>query len=182
MQNAGEQLHNYVFSREMVDFVTRANECCGYLEDLTEVNGKSFIAHMVRNLSGTYTAFLKLEETEPQLESSAEPVVTEEQWSALYQRISSILGPHNDYLRAVKENEFDRTELAPHTISEDIADLYQELRDFTTVYARGVEEMMNDAAWELSVRFAEHWGKKLLLSLTALHELYIKGVNPEEEV
>ena len=39
---------------------------------------------------------------------------------------------------------------------------------------------MNDAAWELKERFAEHWGKKLLRSLSALHELYVRGVDPAE--
>jgi hypothetical protein len=40
---------------------------------------------------------------------------------------------------------------------------------------------MNDAAWELGERFAEHWGKKLLRSLMALHELYVRGIDPSEK-
>jgi len=65
-----------------------------------------------------------------------------------------------------------------HTISEDMADVYQDLKDFTVIYSRGIEELMNDAAWELRERFAEHWGKKLLRSLMALHELFIQGIDP----
>ena len=45
----------------------------------------------------------------------------------MYQRISLILGTHNDYLRLADENEFDDSELVTHTISEDAADIYQEL-------------------------------------------------------
>jgi len=44
-----------------------------------------------------------------------------------------------------------------------------------------MEELMNDAAWELKEHFAEHWGKKLLRSLTALHDLYVKGIDPTEQ-
>ena len=40
---------------------------------------------------------------------------------------------------------------------------------------------MNDAAWELTERFAENWGKKLLRSLMAMHELYILGIDPTEK-
>jgi hypothetical protein len=76
------------------------------------------------------------------------------------------------------EDEFDRSEVVSHTISEDMADLYQELRDFTSIYSRGMEEFMNDAAWELKERFAEHWGAKLLRALQALHTLYISGIDP----
>ena len=99
----------------------------------------------------------------------------------MYQRISMILGPHNDILRLADEGEFDRSEVVSHTISEDLSDMYQELRDFTTIYSRGVEELMNDAAWELNVRFVEHWGMKLLRALQALHELFVSGVDPTEK-
>ena len=93
-----------------------------------------------------------------------------------------ILGPHNDILRVAEEVEFDRSELVNHTISEDLADIYQELRDFTSIYSRGMEELMNDAAWELNEHFAENWGAKLLRALQSLHELYVTGVDPSEKV
>lgn len=124
---------------------------------------------------------ITLEEMEPLQNSSWEPTVTEEEWSAIYQRISMLLGPYNDFLRPAEDEEFDRSDLVTHTISEDMADLYQELRDFTTIYSRGVEEMMYDAAWELKERFAEHWGKKLLRLLLTLHDLYIQGIDPSEK-
>jgi hypothetical protein len=44
-----------------------------------------------------------------------------------------------------------------------------------------MEELMNDAAWELKERFTEHWGAKLLRALQALHELYVSGVDPSEK-
>ncbi len=135
----------------------------------------------MKHLSGVYAAIVKLEETEPKIESAWEPTVTEQEWSAVFQRISMLLGAHNDTLRQAEDEEFDRSDLVTHTISEDISDVYQELRDFTTIYSRGMEELMNDAAWELKERFAEHWGKKLLRSLMALHDLYIQGVDPTKK-
>ena len=62
-----------------------------------------------------------------------------------------------------------------------MADIYQEMRDFTSIYGRGMEELMNDAAWELKERFEEHWGLKLLRCLSALHHLYVTGINPAEQ-
>ena len=73
------------------------------------------------------------------------------------------------------------TNLLAKNSYEDTTDVYQELKDFTMIYSRGIEELMNDSAWELGVRFAEHWGKKLLQSLTALHELYVSGIDPTEK-
>ncbi|MEN8227242.1 MAG: DUF5063 domain-containing protein [Bacteroidota bacterium] len=181
MPAESSHLHNYVYSSEMVEFVTISNACCQFLEQLKGVDGKAFIEQSVQHLSGVYAAVVKLDETDPQIESAGESTVTEQEWSALFQRIAMLLGAHNDIVRQVEDEEFDRSDLVNHTISEDMADVYQELRDFTTIYSRGMEELMNDAAWELKERFAEHWGKKLLRSLMALHDLYIQGVDPTEK-
>jgi hypothetical protein len=178
MQDEGTQVHKYVYSSEMLEFVRQANACCAFLEELKGTEGRSFIVESVKHLSGVYASFIITGETDPVFESSQEPSVSEQDWSALFQKIARILGPHNDILRMAGEDEFDRSEVVSHTISEDMADLYQELRDFTSIYSRGMEEFMNDAAWELKERFAEHWGAKLLRALQALHNLYITGIDP----
>lgn len=181
MQEEGTPVHNYVYSSALVEFVLAANDCCAFLEQLKGNEGRTFIEDSVKHLSSVYTTFLNTGDTEPVFETPPEPTVTEQEWSALFQRIALILGPHNDILRMAREGEFDRSELVNHTIAEDLADLYQELRDFTSIYSRGLEELMNDAAWELKVRFTEHWGAKLLRALQALHELYVSGIDPSEE-
>lgn len=181
MQEESSNLHNYVYSSEMLEFVTAANGYCQFMEQLSGQEGKAFISEAVTCFSGVYAAFVKLGTTQPENEGTGEPVVSEQEWSNIYQRILMILGPYNDFLRLADEDEFDRSELVTHTISEDAADVYQELRDFATIYSRGMEEFMNDAAWELGERFAEHWGKKLLRSLLALHELLVAGIDPTEK-
>jgi hypothetical protein len=181
MQEEGTPVHNYVYSSEMVEFVKAADGCCTFMEQLNGTEGRAFVTESVKHLSGVYHTFLSTGESEPVLESPSEPTVTEQDWSALFQQILMILGPHNDVLRMADEGEFDRSELVNHTISEDLADIYQELRNFTSIYCLGIEEMMNDAAWELKERFGEHWGAKLLRALPALHELYVSGVDLTEK-
>ena len=181
MQEEGTPVHNYVYSSEMVEFVKAANECCHFLEQLKGTEGKAFIAEAVKHLAGLYALFLHAGDSEPVFESPPESTVSEQEWSAIFNKIAGILGPLNDILRVAAEDEFDRSELVNHTISEDIADVYQELRDFTVIYSRGLEELMNDAAWELRVRFAEHWGMKLLRALSALHTHFVTEVDPSQE-
>lgn len=181
MQNENVSLHKYVYSSEMVEFVTSANAYCQFLEKQEGVDGKAFIHQSVKHLSGVYASILKIAGTEPVNDSQSELTVTEQEWSTVYQRISMLLGPHNETLRAAEEDEFDRSDLVTHTVSEDMADVYQEMRDFTTIYSRGMEELINDASWELNERFGEHWGKKLLRALTTLHDLYVKGTDPTEK-
>lgn len=181
MQEENPHSHQFVYSPEMVALVTAANGYSSFIEGLGGTGGREFITESVGHLSTVYSAMLKIGDTESVNESAGEPYVTEQDWSAVYQKIAMLLGAHNQILRPAEENEFDRSELVSHYISEDLADIYQELRDFVSIYSRGMEELMNDAAWELKERFAEHWGKKLLRSLTALHDLYVKGIDPTEQ-
>jgi hypothetical protein len=178
MQEDHTHSHPFVYSAEMVSLVKAANGFCTFLEGLRGTDGKAFIAASVRHLSDLYSAMLRIGDTEPFFESAGEPTVTEQDWSDIYQQIAMLLGPYNEILRPAEEDEFDRSDLVSHSISEDLADLYQELRDFTSIYSRGLDELMNDAAWELKERFTEQWGKKLLRSLSALHELFVKGIDP----
>ena len=55
------------------------------------------------------------------------------------------------------------------SISENLSDIYQDLKDFIVSYKSGNEEVMNDAVWEVLMNFEEFWGKKLLNVLTAIH-------------
>jgi hypothetical protein len=172
--------HSFVYSEELLALVRAANEAATFLESFPGDAGRTFITGAVRSLSTVYSAMLRVGDTEPVFESAGEPTVTEQDWSGIYQRVARVLGPYNEFLRPAEEGEFDRSELVTHTVSEDLADVYQEIRDFIAIYSRGMEEEMNDAAWELKSRFTEHWGKKLLRSLARLHELYVKGVDPTE--
>ena len=180
MQTGYPHLHSFVYSAEMVEFVTSANEYCHFLEQPGKVDERLFIERAVFLLSRVYSAVIRVGDTEPVDEdSSLDATVTEMEWNMIDQRITALLGPHNDYLRPAGEDEFDRSELVTQTISEDMADIYQELRDFMSVYGRGIEELMNDAAWEVKERFGEHWGIKLLRSLAALHQLYVSGTDTD---
>jgi len=181
MQEEHDPVHRFVYSREMVDFVSHANTCCQFLEELKKISAREFILESVKRFPALYAAFHLIGDTQPLHEGDLEPSVSEQDWAELYQQIAALLGPHNEVLRVAGEEEFDRSEVLSHTISEDLADVYQELRDFTVIYSRGLEEFMNDAAWELKERFAEHWGMKLLRALSALHMLYVKEIDPEEE-
>ncbi len=173
--------YNQVYAPEVLEFVRHVNSYCQWLEECDTSPGMTFIQDGVKSLPAIYSSVLALPKFEPQLEEGNERYVTEHQWSEIYQKVLRLLGPHNAYLRAAGEDEFDRSDLLSHTISEDLADLYQDLKDFAMQYRQGVEELMNDALWEVVSHFEEHWGTKLLNSLHALHQLYIHRIDPEKD-
>ena len=72
MQEDVSSLHNYVYSSEMVEFVTICNSYCQFLEQLKEMDGKAFIEQSVKHLSSVYANLMKLQESEPVFESAGE--------------------------------------------------------------------------------------------------------------
>lgn len=170
-----------VYAPEVLAFVRSANDYCSWLEELEPEGSVDFIRHSLPKLSAVYHHVVTIEPPEPVLEGGNEKYVTEQDWSAIFQRIMQLLGKHNEYLRIAGDDEFDRSDLVTHKISEDMADIYQDLKDFTMQYRQGIEEIMNDAVWEVIDNFENYWGEKLLYALQALNKLYISKTDPEAE-
>ena len=59
-------------------------------------------------------------------------------------------------------------------VSEDIADIYQDIRNFVSVYQLGLEETMINALKVISENFRLYWGQKLVNVLRPLHTLVYK--------
>jgi len=170
-----------VYAAEVLEFVRLANDYCTWLEESDQQNSVQFIGTAVKVLPEIYHRMLELKETDPVLEGGNEKFVTEQDWSSIFQKILHQLGQHNSYLRLADDQEFDRSDLVTHTISEDLSDIYQDLKDFTYQFRQGIEEIMNDAIWEVMSNFEQYWGVKLLNSLKALHSLYAKKIDPQQD-
>lgn len=170
-----------VYAPEVLEFVRSANEYCHWLEDSEQASAVGFIRSSLQIISKVYHSAVCMEEMEPVMESSNEKFVTEQDWSSVYQKVMNLLGKHNEYLRIADDDEFDRSDLVTHKISEDLADIYQDLKDFTLQYRQGIEEIMNDAVWEVMDNFDNYWGIKLLNALNALNKLYVSKVDPESD-
>ena len=66
------------------------------------------------------------------------------------------------------------------SISENIADIYQDLKDFILSYRIGTLEVMNDALGECRNNFEQYWGQRLVNGLRAIHNLVYGLVDLEE--
>jgi hypothetical protein len=61
------------------------------------------------------------------------------------------------------------------TISENISDIYQDIKDFLLLYQTGAPEVMNDAVWECRMNFENIWGQKLVNAMRAIHRYLYSG-------
>ena len=72
-------------------------------------------------------------------------------------------------------------EPAVKTISEDLADIYQALKNFVEAYRIGLEENVYEAVAEVRNAFVLYWGQTLANAMRALHRVRYSPEDDEDE-
>ena len=163
------------FSRSAVEFTAAAAELCKYAERAREIKGDEMLKILQRLLPFLYLKASLIPSLEPYFEDGNEKFVTESDWNRIRDDIRKILGSADDYVDESIEKVSDTATPEPSSISEDMADIYQDLKDFLLLYQTGTHEVMNDALWECRLNFENIWGQKLLNCLRAIHKYIYSG-------
>ena len=66
------------------------------------------------------------------------------------------------------------------SISENLADIYQDLKNLLEIYKLGDENLSNDALSECYENFKNYWGFKLVSSIKILHLIKFSNYNSSE--
>jgi len=164
-----------VYSRNVVEFVAVANEFCKYAVHASELNGDEMLKIMQRILPLMYLKASLLPQLDPFFEDGNEKFVTEADWTAINETLKKKFGTANDYLEVFDEKINDSEGPVVASISEDMTDIYQDIKDFLLLYQTGTGEVMNDAVWECRMNFENFWGQKLVNSMRAIHKFIYSG-------
>ena len=164
-----------VYSRNVIEFVAVANEFCKYTEHASELKGDELLKILQRILPLMYIKASLLPQMNPYFEDGNEKFVTESDWTIVHETLKKKFGTANDYLEVFDEkiNETDGPVLS--SISENMADIYQDIKDFLLLYQTGTGEVMNDAIWECRMNFENFWGQKLVNAMRAIHKFLYSG-------
>lgn len=164
-----------VYSRNVIEFVAIANEFCKYAEHASELKGDELLKILQRILPYLYLKASLLPQLEPFFEDGNEKFVTESDWNVINDILKEKFGSANDYLEVFDEKINDTDRPLVSSISENIADIYQDMKDFLLLYQTGTGEVMNDAVWECRMNFENIWGQKLVNSMRAIHRFIYSG-------
>jgi hypothetical protein len=178
MQNENDAL---VYSVQVIEFVAVANEMCNFLEQAGGFARSDFVDKARKILPLLYYKAVLLPSTEPVFDDGTEKFVTEDDWQSVHDKLLNKLGRFNDYPEIMDPVLRDTEDLVGGSIAENLADIYQNLKDFVLLYRMGTAELMNDALWECTQHFDQDWGQKLLNSLRALHNLMHGGERLDED-
>ena len=158
-----------VYSKKVIEFVTVAAETCLFLEHTGEFSKTDFVEKIVKILPLLYLNASLTDIPEAVYEDIPERFVNEDDYQFVHQQVEQLLGSDDSYLEVFHPDmALSDTPIAAF-VSENLADIYQELKDFAANYQLGDIDIMNDALVACLDAFGEHWGQKLLNALRALH-------------
>lgn len=162
-----------VYSRDAIELVTVAVEYCVFLERASEKNRFEFVDTILKLLPLLYLKAALLPKYEI-MNDDFYPTdfVTEDNYNIVRANICNILGDRDDFLDVFMEDMKYSESPILTTISENLADIYQELKNFAMTYKNAPDErlMLNTLA-SIKDDFQFSWGQKLVNVQRALHEV-----------
>jgi len=164
-----------IYSRNVIDFVAVANEFCKYAEHASELKGDELLKILQRILPLMYLKASLLPSLHPYFEEGNEKFVTEADWIGLNDILKEKFGTANDYLEVFDDKISETDGPVLSSLSENMADIYQDIKDFLILYQTGTEEVMNDTVWECRMNFENFWGQKLVNAMRAIHKFIYSG-------
>ena len=170
-----------IFDRNVVEFVTVAAEFCKFLEQAEGMKRATFVDTSLKILPLLYLKASMMPKCEMMGEDMPENFVTEETYEIVRMNLAGILAEKDDYLDVfVSDMKYSDQPITKY-ISEDLADIYQDIKDFIFVFQLGLNETINDALAICQENFALYWGQKLVNTLRALHDVKYAQADSEDE-
>lgn len=167
-----------IFDRNVIEFVTVAAEFCAFLERAEHMKRNTFVDTSLKILPLLYLKAAMLPPCETIGDEALETYVTEEIYEILRINLSGLMADKDDYLDVFVQDMVYSDQPIRRSISEDLADIYQDIKDFIFVFQLGLNETMNDSLAVCRENFGTLWGQKLVNTLRALHDV---KYNQEEE-
>lgn len=181
MENLHDKLpDHYVYSHPVIEFMTVVAQTCKLLEHANEYEQEEFIETLLKILPLLYQKAIMLHQPEEEIDGFLEQFVTEEDYNEIAGTIKDMLGEDDAYLEVFHADmQLSDTPILAF-ISENLADIYQELKDLAGNYQTADIEVMTAAISTALTAFSEHWGEKLLNALRAMHHLHFKKQDEED--
>lgn len=164
-----EKENNPVYARNTLEFVTVALEYCTFVEATGQTGLFEYVDKVTKLLPLLYLKASLLPELETDEDAEIELTVTEDMYESVRTRIAALLGEKDVYLETFHPDmQYSDTPIAAF-ISENMADVYQDVGNFISLFRQGNENVMMEAIAYCSNNFRTFWGQQALNALKALH-------------
>ena len=160
---------NIVQSKPVIEMLTVAHEYCLFFENCEKYSKNDILIYFQRIAALLYLKACLLPDVQVSDEELSERFVTEEQWESVFKALRDKL--EKDDLYYTLDQNGDSVEAS---ISDNLADIYQDLKDFVMLYQKGHHHAQENAIAQLQDHFAGHWGPGIIDAMKASHRLLYK--------
>jgi len=156
-----------VYTKNIIEFVTVALEFCNYLEHSDERSRSEFSPVIQKVLALLYLKAAIVEKPVSLGDTDVPTTVTEADYQTIQNKIADVMAEADDY--------FDGEEAS--SVSENLSDIYQSVKDFIMNYKKGDQNLSNESLCQCIDDFEGYWGIKLLNCIKALHSFVYREEN-----
>lgn len=169
-----------IYSSQVIEFLTVAAEYCATVEQCRQQDKKHLVSTITKLLPLIYVKATLLPAMEEEDADMMLPeVVGEEDYNFVRQSVWSVLGEDDDYLEVFSQDMQFSESAVTASISEDLSDIYQDLKNFCAIYADRNEACMESAIARVQENFRQYWGQKLVNAMRPLHQLMVSCLDAE---
>lgn len=174
-----EHIKSVIYNKDVMEFVTVGVQYCAFLEQSPQMKRQDFMETLLKLLPLLYLKAVLLPKVDDADGLYPEEFVTEQDYEAVRRQIAAMLGEKDAYLDLDLANLHYIQEPQMKNISEDLADIYQAVRNFVTPYKLQIEDSMYEALAVVCEQFELYWGQTLLSGMRALHNAAFDGGNAD---
>lgn len=164
-------------SKPVIEIATVANEFCYFLEHIENKGKEEVLEFMQRILPLLYIKGSLLPSLEPEYPEANERFVTEVQWEKVFNELRAILGSDDEFW-LIDPQYINETEPLKASLSDNISDIYQDMKDFLLLLQKNTLAARENAIYECSQLYSNHWGYRIGNIITRIHHL----LNFNEEI
>ena len=165
-------MENSKLAPNSLAFIALSNEFCSAIENAMEFEKEDFVAKMLKMLPRIYMTVTDIDIEESNEDYYALPYLDESVYDNLRSQLAALMGEDDVFLETFEEDMKYSDAPVSATISEDLADIYQQLYNFVASVRDVDTEAINSIIITCKEDFASYWGQSLCNVLRALHSVF----------
>ena len=165
-------MENSKLAPNSLAFIALSNEFCSAIENAMEFEKEDFVAKMLKMLPRIYMTVTDIDIEESTEDFYALPYLDESVYDSVRSQIATLMGEDDVFLETFEEDMKYSDAPVSATISEDLADVYQQLYNFVASVRDVDTEAINSIIITCKEEFASYWGQTLCNVLRALHSVF----------
>jgi hypothetical protein len=159
-----------ISSKNVTEMLTVANEYCHFLEKAHQYETKDILSYLQKIFPLLYLKGALLPSIEVQMPEANERFVTAENYEILLNELHNKFSTQDNFWSI---DHVETTNINPEktSLAEQLSDIYQDLKDFVLLYAKGTQAAQENAVHDCKLFFETHWGYRLVQAQKYVHHL-----------